>query len=261
MEIRTKTPIKTPIKTLFKVPFKIIQEGSDFLTDILFPRRCPVCGDIVLPKGNLICPGCMAKLSWVRRPVCKKCGKEVLDETIEYCRDCARHKRSFDYGLSLINYDDTASRSMARIKYNNRREYLDFYSEAMVRKMGKRIRSMDGDALIPVPVHPSRLRERGFNQAEELARRLSGPLGIPVNTSVLKRKRKTAPQKNLDSSGRLKNLEQAFTAAALPSGMQKVILVDDIYTTGSTIEACARVLRKAGAEHVYFVTIFIGHGQ
>ena len=59
VEIRTKTPIKTP----FKVPFKIIQEGSDFLTDILFPRRCPVCGDIVLPKGNLICPGCMAKLS------------------------------------------------------------------------------------------------------------------------------------------------------------------------------------------------------
>ena len=185
MEIRTKIRIKIPIKK--------IRDGSDFLTDILFPRRCPVCGDIVLPKGNLICPGCMAKLSWVRRPVCKKCGKEVLDETIEYCCDCTRHKRSFDYGLSLINYDDTASRSMARIKYNNRREYLDFYSEAMVRKMGKRIRSMDGDALIPVPVHPSRRRERGFNQAEELARRLSGPLGIPVNTSILKRERKTAP--------------------------------------------------------------------
>ena len=144
---------------------KIIPQGIDFMTDILFPRRCPVCGGIVLPKGDLICPGCMTKLSWVRRPVCKKCGKEVLDETIEYCYDCTRHKRSFDYGLSLINYDDTASRSMARIKYNNRREYLDFYSEAMVRKMGKRIRFMDGDALIPVPVHPSRRRERGFNQA------------------------------------------------------------------------------------------------
>ena len=205
------------------------------MTDILFPRRCPVCGGIVLPKGDLICPGCMTKLSWVRRPVCKKCGKEVLDETIEYCYDCTRHKRSFDYGLSLINYDDTASRSMARIKYNNRREYLDFYSEAMVRKMGKRIRFMDGDALIPVPVHPSRRRERGFNQAEELARRLSGPLG--------------------------KNLEQAFTASVLPSGIKNIILVDDIYTTGSTIEACTRALRKAGAEHVYFVTIFIGHGQ
>ena len=96
---------------------------------------------------------------------------------------------------------------------------------------------------------------------QELARRLSGPLGIPVNTSILKRTRKTAPQKSLDSGGRLKNLEQAFTASVLPSGMKNIILVDDIYTTGSTIEACTRALRKAGAEHVYFVTIFIGHGQ
>ena len=238
----------------------IIRYSSELMTDILFPRRCPVCGDIVLPKGSLICPGCMAKLSWVRRPVCKKCGKEVADGTIEYCYDCTRHKRSFDYGLSLINYDDTASRSMARIKYNNRREYLDFYSEAMVRKMGKRIQSMNGDVLVPVPVHPSRRRERGFNQAEELAVRLSGPLGIPVNTAILKRERKTAPQKSLDSSGRLKNLEQAFSASALPPGIKNIILVDDIYTTGSTVEACTRVLRKAGAENVYFVTIFIGHG-
>lgn len=238
----------------------IIRYSSELMTDILFPRRCPVCGEIVLPKGSLICPGCMAKLSWVRRPVCKKCGKEVADGTIEYCYDCTRHKRTFDYGLSLINYDDTASRSMARIKYNNRREYLDFYSEAMVRKMGKRIQSMNGDVLVPVPVHPSRRRERGFNQAEELAVRLSGPLGIPVNTAILKRERKTAPQKSLDSSGRLKNLEQAFSASALPPGIKNIILVDDIYTTGSTVEACTRVLRKAGAENVYFVTIFIGHG-
>lgn len=243
--MRSRIPLDEKVQE--KKLMKIIPQGIDFMADILFPRRCPVCGGIVLPKGDLICPGCMTKLSWVCRPVCKKCGKEVLDETIEYCYDCTRHKRSFDYGLSLINYDDTASRSMARIKYNNRREYLDFYSEAMVRKMGKRIRFMGGDALIPVPVHPSR--------------RLSGPLGIPVNTSILKRTRKTAPQKSLDSGGRLKNLEQAFTASVLPSGIKNIILVDDIYTTGSTIEACTRALRKAGAEHVYFVTVFIGHGQ
>ena len=229
--------------------------------DLLYPRRCPVCSEIVMPKGNLICPDCMEKLAFVRRPVCKCCGKEIISPEAEYCFDCTRHPHSFDSGMALINYNDTASRSMARIKYNNRREYLEFYSEAMVRKMGKRSRFMDGDVLIPVPVHPSRRRERGFNQAEELARRLSGPLGIPVNTSILKRTRKTAPQKSLDSGGRLKNLEQAFTASVLPSGMKNIILVDDIYTTGSTIEACTRALRKAGAEHIYFVTIFIGHGQ
>ena len=114
--MRSRIPLAERVQE--KKLMKIIPQGIDFMTDILFPRRCPVCGGIVLPKGDLICPGCMTKLSWVRRPVCKKCGKEVLDETIEYCYDCTRHKRSFDYGLSLINYDETASHSMARIKYN-----------------------------------------------------------------------------------------------------------------------------------------------
>lgn len=234
---------------------------TDRIMDILFPRRCPVCGQIVMPKGDLICPGCMGKLSWVRRPTCKKCGKEVLSDTVEYCFDCTRRMRSFDYGLSLINYDDIASRSMAQIKYNNKREYLDFYSEAMFRGLGKQLLRMRADALVPVPVHPSRMRTRGFNQAEELARRLSGKTGIPVNHTILKRSKKTAPQKSLDPSGRLKNLEQAFAADHIPPDIHSVILVDDIYTTGSTIEACTRALKRAGMDHVYFVTIFIGHGQ
>lgn len=234
---------------------------TDVIIDILFPRRCPVCGRIVMPKGDLICPGCMGKLSWVRRPTCKKCGKEVLSDTVEYCFDCTKHRRSFDYGLSLINYDDIASKSMAQIKYNNKREYLDFYSEAMYRGLGKQLLRMGADVLVPVPIHPSRMRTRGFNQAEELARRLSARIGIPVDQTILKRSKKTAPQKSLDPSGRLKNLEQAFAADHIPYGIHSVILVDDIYTTGSTIEACTRVLKKAGMDHVYFVTIFIGRGQ
>lgn len=238
-----------------------IKKIHNYFLDILFPRRCPVCSQIVMPKGDLICPGCMKKLSWVRRPTCKKCGKEVISDTIEYCYDCTKHKRSFDYGLSLINYDDIASRSMAQIKYNNKREYLDFYSEAMFRGLGPRILQMKADAFIPIPVHPSRLKTRGFNQAEELAVRLSDKLGIPVNTMILKRSKKTAPQKSLNPSERLHNLEQAFAVNTLPPGLRSVILIDDIYTTGSTIEACTRALKKAGIEHVYFVTIFIGHGQ
>lgn len=231
------------------------------ILDILFPRRCPVCARIVLPKGALICPGCMKKLSWVCRPTCKKCGKEVISSTVEYCYDCTRHRRSFEYGISLINYNDIASRSMARIKYNNKREYLDFYAEAMFCGLGPRILAMKADLLLPVPVHQSRMRTRGFNQARELARRLSPKLGIPVDTAILRRSKKTAPQKDLDPSARLKNLEQAFMAGPIPPCVHSVILVDDIYTTGSTVEACTRVLRKAGIKEVYFITIFIGNGQ
>ena len=93
--------------------------------DLLFPRCCPVCGQIVLPKGNLICPGCMGKLSWVRCPTCLCCGREIPIESEEYCTDCFKRPRSFDVGMALINYNEAASRSMAQIKYNNKREYLD----------------------------------------------------------------------------------------------------------------------------------------
>lgn len=239
----------------------IMKSCHDIVINTLFPRCCPVCGKIVIPKGSLICPGCMQKLSWVRRPTCKRCGKEVASDTMEYCYDCTKHRRSYEYGLSLINYDHIASRSMSRIKYNNKREYLDFYSEAICRKLGTRIIRMNADVFIPVPVHPSRLKTRGFNQAEELSTRLSTHLSIPVCTSILNRSKKTAPQKSLDPSGRLKNLEQAFSVSRIPSNIHSAILVDDIYTTGSTIEACTRCLKKAGMNRVYFVTIFIGHGQ
>ena len=232
-----------------------------WLTDLLFPRRCPVCGDIVLPKGDLICPDCVKKLSFVKQPVCKKCGKEITSAEQEYCLDCTKHKRSFQYGRALVNYDDTAKRSMAAIKYRNKREYLDFYAEAICLRYGKWITHLNADALVPVPVHPSRRRARGFNQAELLADRIGERLGIPVCPDMLVRRKKTAPQKQLNPKERLHNLEEAFAAGDVPAGVKRVILVDDIYTTGSTIEACARALLRAGVENVYFLTICIGRGQ
>ena len=228
------------------------------LTDLLFPRRCPVCHEIVLPRGGLICPGCVSRLHFVREPFCHKCGKEITDDQKEYCRDCSSHRRSFEYGRALINYTETAKSSMVKIKYKNKREYLDFYIEAIALRFGKVIKNMRADALVPVPVHPSRLRARGFNQAEVLAEGLGKRLQIPVRQDLLLRTRKTVPQKNLSPHERLKNLEQAFCAGQIPAGIRSVILVDDIYTTGSTVEACARVLKKAGVKNVYFITICIG---
>ena len=180
----------------------ILKSLTDCAIDALFPRRCPVCGRIVVPRGRLICPGCMNRLSWVKQPVCKSCGKELSVDTVEYCFDCARRPRSFVYGRALINYNEAASRSMAQIKYNNRREYLDYYAGEMVRRLGPAVKAMKAQALVPVPVHPERLKTRGFNQAEELARRLSGGLGLPVETGLLSRNKNTAPQKDLNPAQR-----------------------------------------------------------
>ena len=120
--------------------------------------------------------------------------------------------------------------------------------------------------LIPVPVHPARLRKRGFNQAEILADRLGKRLEIPVETKLLWRNRKTVPNKNLTPRERLKNLTAAFSAdpvlaeAMRRDGVRRILIVDDIYTTGATMEACCRVLHHAGFEKAWFFTIGIGHG-
>lgn len=226
--------------------------------DLLFPRRCPVCDGIVMPRGRLICPECINKLSFVKAPVCQKCGKEVISADVEYCFDCIRHKRSFEYGRALINYEEHARNSMVKIKYKNKREYLDFYGEAICARYEKQILRMGAEVLVPVPVHPSRKRERGFNQAEILARRIGERLAIPLCPSMLTRNKKTMPQKGLDPAGRLENLEKAFLAEESARGVKGIILVDDIYTTGSTMEACTRALKKSGAKKVYFLTICIG---
>lgn len=231
------------------------------ITELLYPRCCPVCGEIVMPKGELICPECFRKLSFVRQPACKKCGKEITSDRQEYCYDCSRHKRSFEYGLSLLNYDETAKKSMVKIKYKNKREYLDFYAEAIWQRYSKQLMRIKPDVLIPVPVHPSRKRRRGFNQAEVLAELLGQRMNVPVADDALCRTRKTAPQKQLGPAERLKNLKEAFAPGRQLDGVKKVLLVDDIYTTGSTIEACTRILKQTGISQVFFVTICIGRDR
>lgn len=250
----------------------IFTKAQKGLIDALYPRRCPVCGCIAPPvpsagmgevsgADSRICPPCLNRLSFVRSPVCKKCGKEVLSETQEYCFDCTRHRRSFEYGAALLNYNEAAGLSMAAVKYKNKREYLDYYAQKGLERMGRILGRMNADVLVPVPVHPARYRRRGFNQAEVLAEKLSPGLGLPSCPDLLRRTKKTEPQKSLDPSGRLKNLEKAFFAGAVPPDVKAVILIDDIYTTGSTMEACSRALLGAGIKKVYFFTLCIGQGQ
>lgn len=238
-----------------------MREKDSVILSYLYPRRCPVCGDIVMPKGELICPSCFTKLSYVTSPTCKKCGKEIISDLAEYCFDCTKHKRNYESGIALINYDDIAKKSMTQIKYKNKREYLDFYSEAICQRYQYQILRMSAQCLVPIPVHPARKRQRGFNQAEILANQLGKNLQIPVCSQMLIRNKKTAPQKNLDPRQRLQNLESAFHTNHILESVKSVILVDDIYTTGSTIEACTRVLKRAGIQSVYFISICIGQGR
>lgn len=227
--------------------------------DLLFPRRCPVCGGVAMPKGRLICPACLKQLSFISSPACMKCGKEIGSRDQEYCTDCIRRKKSFERGFALLNYDSRAAASMAAVKYHNKREYLDFYARAAALRFGKQFRQVGIQVIVPVPVHASRLKTRGFNQAAVLAERLSAELEIPWE-ELLIRVKKTDPQKSLGSAERLKNLRGAFEAEQKAGKWERVLLVDDIYTTGSTAEICSRALLKTGVKQVFVFAVCIGHG-
>lgn len=227
--------------------------------DLLFPRRCPVCGGVAMPKGRLICPACLKQLSFISSPACMKCGKEIGSREQEYCADCIRRKKSFTRGFALLNYDSRAAVSMAAVKYHNKREYLDFYARAAALRFEKQFRQAGIQVIVPVPVHASRLKTRGFNQAAVLAEKLSAELGIPWE-ELLIRVKKTDPQKSLGSAERLKNLRGAFEAEQEAGKWERVLLVDDIYTTGSTAEICSRALLKTRVKQVFVFAVCIGHG-
>jgi ComF family protein len=232
---------------------------------MIYPARCPICGEIVIPRGRLICKDCEDKPSLVTEPRCKKCSKPIELYEKEYCSDCERRSFHYDYGFALWVYDDVMKQSIANYKYHNKKEYSAYYISEVLKNYGDRIQKLLPDVIIPVPVHISKYIERGYNQADILARGIGKGLQIPVLSDLLLRTKKTLPQKKLDDKERLRNLMEAFQlndklAATYPKKLSRILLVDDIYTTGSTIEACTNVLKSYGIKEVYFLVLCIGKG-
>lgn len=229
------------------------------LTDLIYPRRCPVCDRAVSPFGSLVCETCKEAFEYVKEPYCMKCGKKLEEEETEYCHDCMQHRHLFDRGRALCSYR-SISDSIYRFKYKGRQEYAAYYAVCMEQSLGNWIRRCRPDALVPVPIHTSKRRARGYNQAEVLAKELGKRLGIPVETNLIKRVRKTVPMKELSVYNRQNNLKRAFKICHNDVKLSTIVIIDDIYTTGSTIDAMSYELRRAGVKRIYFVTLAIGNG-
>ena len=232
----------------------------------VFPSRCVVC-DEVLPYGSklsneYLCDECRKKLEYIKRPTCKKCGAMISDEEDEYCVRCKKDMReNFISGFGLLRYNDFVKESLHKIKYERRKEYLYFYGKMIAKVYKERFRKINPDCLIPVPIHKSRLRERNFNQALVLADTISKELNkygidIPVNENLIFRTKNTKVLNKLDNVDRITELEDAFYVNESPD-IEKVIIVDDIYTTGTTIDAISKNLKTAGIRDIYFVTIAV----
>lgn len=224
---------------------------------LLFPRRCPVCDGIVRPQGEKICFGCLKKLKPVAAPWCMICGKGLASEGT-LCEDCRKGRmHAYRRARALYDYPSLAP-SVYRFKYGGRREYKDFFGEEMARYLGEFIRMTGAEGLIPVPLHPKRMRKRGYNQAAELAKVLGRKLGLPVYENILFRVKNTAPLKEQNYKERQNNLKKAFLVRKNDVKLKTIILIDDIYTTGATVDEAAMALREGGAENVYVVTLSVG---
>ena len=221
---------------------------------MLFPRRCPVCDEIVTPLGEKICLKCLGKLRPIASPWCMICGKGLRQEG-RLCAECQKGRiHAYRRARALYDYQSVAP-SIYRFKYEGRREYGDFFGEEMARFLGEFILSVKPDGIIPIPLHPKRMRKRGYNQAGVLARALGKELSLPVYEKILFRVKNTAPLKEQNYKERQNNLKKAFLVRKNDVKLNTIILIDDIHTTGTTVDEAAMALMAGGIPNVYVVTL------
>lgn len=226
---------------------------KNFILYILLPRTCFCCGrDMARGDDNLLCPSCRATLKPIEDLCCLRCGLPLKDGGA-HCHNCKGSKtEGFRCSFIRSSLEFTpASRALVHaLKYEGYINIVPFFTALMHKTYLKNPQYFEADFLVPVPIHKSRLKERGFNQAELLALGLSSLSDIPC-LDVLAREVKTKSQTSLDKKGRLENVKGAFLCKDknLVKG-KAVILIDDVCTTGATFEECARVLKQNGAREV-----------
>ena len=234
------------------------------MLSFLFPPICPLCTKELLDKGERICKSCSKNNIFIQSPTCYLCGKPMKSYEKEYCNDCRKHPKQFKRGMGLCVYEKPVTDSLAAIKYKNQRKLANYYIEEIKKRKYKELKQLNVDAVIPVPIHKKKRRKRGFNQAEIFAKGIAQMLGIPMYTKIIGRVHDTKPQKQLGPGERKKNLKKAFCTdkkryqeAGMP---RKVLLIDDIYTTGATADAVTIALKSLGVKEVYVFCIAIGKG-
>lgn len=233
---------------------KDIREALNFL----FPNHsCLICRtEINKSKHELICDACVSKLP-VSKNTCAKCGQRIGLHSI-VCDRCKKAEWHFDKAVSVFVYVGEVVEMVLRLKYNAEGDVAKAVAPFMVNCITTTGLNVEKETplLIPVPLTPKRLKARGYNQAELLAKEISARTGIPVETSAIARIKQTEKQQDMTAKQRAENLKNAFSVLnkSLVEG-KTILLIDDVLTTGATVNECSRMLKKAGAKRVYAITI------
>jgi competence protein ComFC len=235
-----------------------INAGLSFV----YPEWCQLCRKRRAgPARGYVCDDCRSNVKWIDPPVCSRCGVPFHgDINVSFeCARCQGEKFYFQSARAAVAARDEVLNVVHRYKYSRALWFEPFLAELLTSRAVPALRSGSWDLIVPVPLHPTKYREREFNQAERLARRLSRSAEIPVNARVLRRVVPTRTQTQLSREERQENVRRAFSMrpGQRLSG-KSIVLVDDVFTTGATTNACAQALVGAGAAQVCVWTVARG---
>ena len=256
---------------VFLIKYMTITLGSrtrecwDGLLDLVYPPLCVLCDNKLVSAGERatrLCAACSRQIKKIRPPYCVMCGRSLQGHTenVDRCWECCGRRCHYDRSWSCALYEGTLREAIHRFKYSGKVSLLDLFSGLLSNFLAENSGVHSGmDAVIAVPLHSTKLREREFNQAQALAAVVAKQLRIIDASRCIRRSRPTRAQNELDRNQRFKNVRGAFAVAdpRLVNG-KNVLIVDDLYTTGATLDECGRVLRAAGAQRIHCITVARG---
>ncbi len=216
--------------------------------DLLFPCWCLGCAK----EGSLICPSCRQKLLEISSPICPRCGMPQADGII--CSACSNRHHDIDGIRSPFRFEGVIRQAVLQLKYKNLRAIAEPLAELLGNYLDTH--PIPGEVLVPVPLRHRRLRERGYNQSGLLARELGSFVRLPVIADCIIRRKNNPPQTRATSVGeRRSNVADAFTCRNHSLQNKEIILIDDVATSGATLNACAATLKAAGVVSVWGLTL------
>lgn len=225
-------------------------ELRDAVLDLLFPATCVGCGR----RGQLLCDECLAAAERIRPPLCLRCGRPMSREQL--CHVCRETGSTIDGIRAVAYFEGSLRHAVHRFKYYGMHALARPLAELLIEYQEDN--QLPADVIVPVPLHPDREAERGYNQAGLLAQALGRRMRLPTAETALTRVRATSPQVTLDAQERRSNVADAFRAERRDVVGRRILLIDDVCTTGATMEACSQALKAEGARSVWGLTLARG---
>lgn len=234
----------------------------DALASVVFPAPCRICGKTLVNASRIpICEVCLGGFERIAPPICVCCGRPFVSAAAAeaaqpLCRLCRADFYAFERARSYAVYDGALSEAMVLLKYEEVTRLGDWFAARLAEIVSRAPDEWRADVVAPVPLHPERRRERGYNQAELIARPLAKRLNLKLESHLLVRTKPRPPQLVLSRTEHWKSVRGAYaTREGLQVDNLRVLLVDDVLTTGATLDSCARALREAGAAAVLGLTV------